>query len=204
MAGIRAAYSAFGCIRMHAKRAAAGDARLLNVLAWRIADVAPALDALIHRLFWVDTGVESVSQRADADVQPSAQFSQRNRLTSKVDATVHPHVVLLLLTRGPATVRWFVVAVRIHAVKRIAGWTRTHIGQECTEVVAPPVTHHDAATPVSREGMVVRVVAASFRRLPGQVLARFLATHTPDYNAVVLVGGGGWHGFTTTGEVVRA
>lgn len=91
-------------------------------------------------------------------------------------------VVVLRIPRRPSAIRRFVVTAWVNTIDRVIRWARTHVRQECQVVIAPAVTHRDAATAVE---LVVRGalgVTAALHAAPNRVLALL---HASDYPAVL-------------------
>lgn len=78
---------------------------------------------------------------------------------------------MLLLCGGPSTILLTVRSVVVDAIKRMSWWARSHVFQERSEIVAPPVVHYDPSCAVPLILRDVGIKAASLRALPTFVLA---------------------------------
>jgi hypothetical protein len=82
-----------------------------------------------------------------------------------------PRVVVLFNACRPANVARLVVAVVVNAVKcQFGRWSRTNVGKERLETIAPTLADSDATTSVVSERWTVRVLAPLADTTPNVVL----------------------------------
>lgn len=81
-------------------------------------------------------------------------------------------IVRLRVRVGPAAVRRFVVTVRVNSIDRESCWTRSHVGEEGGEIVAPAVADGDARTTPIFPFTDLRVKAPLEHVFPGSIFAR--------------------------------
>lgn len=107
-----------------------------------------------------------VFQRRQASVDLSAQIDPRPLLLEGTP------IVRLLDARCPSAVARRVrpIIVRVAIQRVLCRRPRTHIGQEPRKVLAPLLSHRNAATAVAVVRRVVRVEAAPLRTVPRDVL----------------------------------
>jgi hypothetical protein len=103
------------------------------------------------------------------DASASGELNQGDSLSAVEDEHVSPSVLGLLAPSSPSAIARFVVAVGVNSIKRVAYWTRSHIGEKGRSARAPFFAHSNTSASVHLEPYRVRVVTPLFSLAPRTV-----------------------------------
>jgi hypothetical protein len=126
----------------------------------------------------------------DREVESEMRCGISKRILDAIDGQIHVgscpafggvgvKIILLLFGCGPSAVAGFVIPVGVReTIKRVALWSRTHVGQEILER-EPSFTDRHSSTAVISESVVIRVQASALHARPSFVFRGLAAGTVP-------------------------
>jgi hypothetical protein len=116
---------------------------------------------------------------------PASELDQSHELVAVSHQHIGPHVIGLLAPGRPPAVAGFIIPVVIDPVEARTGRPRSHVFEERSEIIAPSVTHTNAAAAPVVETDGLLVVTTGLRLAPGLVFTtRAVVTSAADRVAV--------------------
>lgn len=116
-----------------------------------------------------------------ADDGPSVQPHgiRKGRQGISFPSVMHFHhtagVISLLLRRGPATIRWSIVAAGINAVQGHALGARAHVSEEIFEAVSPTLANDNSFSAPQMKPRICGSITAALHRAPCRILGSTFA-----------------------------
>lgn len=148
----------------------------MAVVAVRLAEIRAHCQTLsVHAMRRVEQFVESFAFSSSIHERVSlkaGKLCKQGRLV--FDPLDHDlagvrFVERLIFTRYPAAIRWFVMAVVVDSLKRIAGRALPHVLDEGSKAVTPAITNLNPAATIAVEVLGAWVKAPAFDAFPHSV-----------------------------------
>ena len=119
---------------------------------------------------YIPASAQSVNKGRERHILLHREVSNCQALAINHEPATVTFIPVLFFSRCPATIRRFVVTVRVNSIKRVVRGLLSHVREKVYEAFAPTPTNRNSASAVV--SVVRRILAVATRQhmLPGKVL----------------------------------